>query len=102
MRFGPKSPYPRCSRGAKWCLAAWSGASRHEVAMDAEVPLRRAPPLPLRPVAMFEQMFEHGTVSTVTVQALPSGPPTSLDQDERVGAPTLPMLDALAGVLPGG
>jgi len=51
---------------------------------------------------MFEQMFEHGTVSTVTVQALPSGLPTQFDQGGQVGAATLPTLDALAGVLPGG
>jgi len=51
---------------------------------------------------MFEQMFEHRTVSTVTVQALPSGLPTQLDQGGRVGAATLPTLDALAGALPGG
>jgi hypothetical protein len=36
------------------------------------------------------------------VQALPSGLPAGLDQDGRVGAATLPTLDALAQVLPGG
>ena len=51
---------------------------------------------------MFEQMFEHGNVSTVTVQALPSGLLTPVEQRGQVGAATLPVIDALAGVLPDG
>lgn len=43
-----------------------------------------------------------GRVSTATVQTLPASLPAGFDQRRQVGAPTLPTLDGLAEVLPGG